>query len=43
MPVSSQKITSRIRLSAQTRPSMAPAKAIREPLYLVSPSSSGGK
>ena len=43
MPVSSQKITSRIRLSAQTRPSIAPAKAISEPLYLVRPSSSGGK
>ena len=43
MPVSSQKITSRIRLSAQTRPSMAPAKAISEPLYRPRPSSLAGK
>src|SRR6478609_6674676 len=43
IPVSSQKITSRIRLSAQTRPSMAPANAISAPLYRPRPSSLSGK
>src|SRR6478609_9842816 len=43
MPVSSQKTTSRIRLFAQTKPSIAPAKAINEPLYRPRPSSLSGK